>query len=81
MKYLWVHRKNPDCEVLKIIDNPIELFKTGQLNEAHDSIYQIGNQVKLKVILEPVSNYRFAASTSTVLITVTPTQENKRSNR
>lgn len=58
MKYLWVHRKNTDCEVLKIIDDPVELFKSGNFNETHDSIYQLGKQVKLKISLEPVSSFR-----------------------
>ncbi len=58
MKYLWVHKKNPDESVLQIIEDPIELFKTGQLNEAFDKIYQIGQEVKVKLSIEQVTTYR-----------------------
>lgn len=57
MKYLWVHTYN-DTTVLRIIDDPVELFKTGQLNEAFDKIYQIGSEVKVKVSIEPTTTYR-----------------------
>ena len=59
-KYLWIHKKNPDDSILQIIDDPIELFKTGQLNEAFDKLYQIGPEVKLKVVLEPQQSYRLS---------------------
>jgi hypothetical protein len=58
MKYLWVHKKNPDENILRIIDDPIELFKTGQLNEAFDKIYKIGQEVKIKVSIEHVATQR-----------------------
>jgi hypothetical protein len=57
-KYLWIHQKNPDENILQIIDDPIELFKTGQLNEAFDKIYQIGQEVKIKVSIEQVATHR-----------------------
>jgi len=61
IKYLWVHTFD-DKTVLRIIDDPIELFKTGQLNEAFDKIYKIGQEVKIKVSIEHVATQRSADS-------------------
>ena len=58
-KYLLVHRKDPDTEVLSIIDDPIKLFKTGQFNDTFDKIYQIGQEVKIKISIESPDIYRY----------------------
>lgn len=63
MKYLFIKNGNlegfygPEGGV-EIIDDPVKLFREGKFNDATDNLYQIGNELKLKVVLEPVSATR-----------------------
>lgn len=56
-RYLWI-RPNSVESPMVLIDDPIELFRGNQFDESVDKLYQIGNEVKFKVSLEPVPNYR-----------------------
>lgn len=58
-QYLWI-RPNSVESPMTIIDDPVELFRGNQFDESVDKLYQIGNEVKMKVIVEPVPNYRLA---------------------
>jgi hypothetical protein len=67
MKYLWIKTVwiktgNLDGyskgDRIMIIDDPVKLFKSGEFNEETDTLFQIGNEVKLKVELQPVSSKR-----------------------
>lgn len=63
-RYLWV-RPNSVESPLVFVDDPMELFRGSQFDESVDKLYLIGNEVKFKVSLEPVLNYRSSESEST----------------
>lgn len=56
-RYLWIRPNSIESPML-IIDDPKELFRGSKFDESVDKLYQIGNEVKMKVVVEPVSNYR-----------------------
>lgn len=63
MKYLLVKNGNIDGfrqggGSMIIVDDPVSMFKSGEFNEETDALYQIGNEVKLKISIEPSSVYR-----------------------
>lgn len=63
MKYLLIKNGNIDGfrqggGSMTIIEDPITMFKSGEFNEETDVLYQIGNQVKLKISIEPTEVYR-----------------------
>jgi hypothetical protein len=41
-----------------LIDDPVAIFRGNQFDESVDRLYQVGNEVKMKVVVEPVPNYR-----------------------
>jgi hypothetical protein len=58
-QYLWVHKKNSTEEILRIVDNPIELYNSGKVNPTYDAFYEIGKEVMIKVSLEPRPGLHF----------------------
>lgn len=56
-RYLWI-RPNSVESPMVIIDDPAAIFRGSQFDENVDKLYQIGNEVKMKVVVEPVPNYR-----------------------
>ena len=63
MKYLLIKNGNIDGfrqggGSMTIVEDPITMFKSGEFNEETDVLYQIGNQVKLKISIEPTAVYR-----------------------
>jgi fructose 1,6-bisphosphatase len=50
----------PDTEEqeISIIDNPVDLFHNPAFDLNRDKIYQLGSEVKLKVMIEPVPKTR-----------------------
>jgi hypothetical protein len=56
-RYLWI-RKTADKDLLTIVDNITELYRSGKFDDSVDKLYQIGNQVKVKLVVEPISTYR-----------------------
>lgn len=57
-QYLWIRPNSLTSSPLVLVDDPVELFRGNQFDESVDKLYQIGNEVKFKVSLEPVQNYR-----------------------
>jgi hypothetical protein len=53
MRYLWVIGKTHEK---KIIDDPIAIFRDGSFDENSDRIYQIGQEVKIDVVVRPVTS-------------------------
>jgi hypothetical protein len=53
MRYLWVIGKTLET---KIIDDPIAIFRDGSFDENSDRIYQIGQEVKIEVVVRPVTS-------------------------
>ena len=58
-RYLWIR---PNCveSPMLIIDDPVPIFRGNQFDESVDKLYQIGNEVKMKVVVELVPSYRLA---------------------
>ena len=56
-QYLWIRPNSVETPML-IIDDPVSIFRSAQFDESVDKLYQIGNEVKMKVVVEPVPNYR-----------------------
>ena len=56
-RYLWI-RPNSAESPMALIDDPVAIFRGSQFDESVDKLYQIGNEVKMKVVVEPVLNYR-----------------------
>jgi len=56
-RYLWI-RPNSVESTMVLIDDPVTIFRGNQFDESTDKLYQIGNEVKMKVVVEPVPNYR-----------------------
>jgi hypothetical protein len=50
----------PDTEEqeISIIDNPVDLFHNPAFDLNRDKIYQLGSEVKLKVMIEPIPKTR-----------------------
>jgi hypothetical protein len=53
-QYLWIHKKNPENHVLSIVEDPIEIFKTGQIDPRIDKFFMIGQEVEIEVSLKQV---------------------------
>lgn len=45
-------------EAYKMIEDPVQLWKSGDFNEETDKLYKLGGEVKLKITLEPVTKLR-----------------------
>lgn len=58
-KYLLIRPNSVESPML-IIDDPTTLFRGNQFDESVDKLYALGPEVKLKVTLEPVPNYRLS---------------------
>jgi hypothetical protein len=56
-RYLWI-RPNSVESPMVLIDDPVAIFRGNQFDESVDKLYQIGNEVKMKVVVEPVPSYR-----------------------
>jgi hypothetical protein len=56
-RYLWI-RPNSVESPMVLVDDPVAIFRGNQFDESVDKLYQIGNEVKMKVVVEPVPNYR-----------------------
>lgn len=54
MKYLW--KKNNDQ--LEIINDPIDLYKSGEFNEKTDKIYQIGSEIEIEIKIKTKNQTR-----------------------
>lgn len=58
MKYVFVKRLEHD-DVISLIEDPIALYKSGEYSEENgDQIFQLGNEVRLKISIEPTEVYR-----------------------
>jgi fructose 1,6-bisphosphatase len=58
MKYVWIYMPDTEEQEISIIDNPVDLFHNPAFDLNRDKIYQLGSEVKLKVMIEPVSKTR-----------------------
>ena len=58
-RYLWIRPNSAEASML-LIDDPVEIFRGNQFDESVDKLYQIGNEVRLKVVVEPVPSYRLS---------------------
>jgi hypothetical protein len=58
-RYLWI-RPNSVESPMVLIDDPVAIFRGNQFDESVDKLYQIGNEVKIKVVIEPIPNYRLS---------------------
>lgn len=59
MKYLWVKEPKTSTEtVLEIVTDPIALYHSGRFDPRTDQIFQIGNEIKVKVVTEVVPSKR-----------------------
>jgi len=58
-RYLWIRPNSVESPML-IIDDPVSIFRGNQFDESVDKLYQIGPEVKLKVVLEPQPSYRLS---------------------
>lgn len=76
-RYLWV-RPNSAESPLVLIDDPEKLFRGNQFDESIDKLYQIGNEVKFKVSLEPVPNYHLGEDRMKVVRAVSGSYEDMR---
>ena len=56
-RYLWIRPNSAEAPML-LVDDPVAIFRGNQFDESVDKLYQIGNEVKMKVVVEPVSTYR-----------------------
>jgi hypothetical protein len=56
-KYLWV-RPNSVESPLSIVNDPIALFRGAQFDETTDKLYQIGQEVQLKVSIDVIPTKR-----------------------
>jgi hypothetical protein len=56
-RYLWIRPNSAETPMV-LIDDPVSLFRGSAFDESVDKLYQIGNEVKMKVVVEPVPNYR-----------------------
>jgi hypothetical protein len=56
-RYLWIRPNNVESPMV-LIDDPVAIFRGNQFDESVDKLYQIGNEVKMKVVVEPVPSYR-----------------------
>lgn len=60
-KYLWIRNNNE----MFLIDDPVKLFRGTQFDEVNDKLYEVGSEVKMKVVLEPVTKFRGGIPTET----------------
>jgi hypothetical protein len=56
-RYLWIRPNSVESPMI-LIDDPVAIFRGNQFDESVDKLYQLGNEVKMKVVVEPVPNYR-----------------------
>lgn len=58
-KYVFIKMYEDGSESVSIIDDPIEIYKSGNFNDkAGDKIYQLGNEVELEVTVKKKPVYR-----------------------
>ena len=59
MKYVLVKKYEDSSEAVFIIDDPVAACKSGKYQEENgDKIFQLGNEVKIKISIEPTEVYR-----------------------
>lgn len=59
MKYVLIKKYEDGSEAVFIIDDPVAACKSGKYQEENgDKIFQLGNEVKLKITIEPTEVYR-----------------------
>ncbi len=59
MKYVFVKKFETGETSIGLIDDPNEVYKSGEYKPDNgDKIYQLGQEVKVKVSLETVPSYR-----------------------
>lgn len=59
MKYVLVKKYDDESEGVFIVDDPVSAYRSGKYQEENgDKIFQLGNEVKLKVTIEPTEVYR-----------------------
>lgn len=51
-KYLW-YRPNSIENPFTIIDDPAKIYRGAQFDEDNDKLYEIGPEVKMKLVIEP----------------------------
>lgn len=52
-RYLWI-RPNSAESPMSLIDDPVELFRGSQFDEAMDKLYELGPEVKLEVNIKVI---------------------------
>lgn len=56
MKYVFIEKCDDRCELVSIIEDPIELFKSGEYNESRgDKLYQLGPEVTVEMTIKVTS--------------------------
>jgi hypothetical protein len=58
VKYLWIKNKNKVNEEVILIDDPRTLVGNSEYDESTDELYQVGPQIKIKVVIENVPSIR-----------------------
>lgn len=56
-RYLWIRPNNVESPMV-LVDDPVSIFRGNQFDESVDKLYALGNEVKMKVVVEPVPSYR-----------------------
>ena len=68
MKYVFVKRLEHD-DIISLIEDPIALYRSGEYSEENgDQIFQLGNEVKLKISIEPTTVYRTNVNSSDIKV-------------
>lgn len=58
-KYILVNKCADGTTMVRIIDDPTEVFMNAQYDEKNgDKLYQLGQEVKIKISVEPAAVYR-----------------------
>lgn len=58
-QYVLVNKCPDGSTMVRIIDDPTEMFMNAQYDEKNgDKLYQLGQEVKIKISVEPAEVYR-----------------------
>ncbi len=52
-RYLWIRPNSAESPML-LIDDPVELWRSGKFDESVDKLYELGPEVKLEVNIKVI---------------------------
>lgn len=58
-RYLWVRPSG-----MSIIEEPEEIFHSPNFNIENDTLYEIGREVRMKVVIEPIDKVTYRGDNS-----------------